>query len=111
MRQIDAAEKLGISLNTYKSIEEEVNQYISQELTQKLAQFYNVPVIDLQNEYNRFLGDGQADRIRVYRESLGLGKKPFARAMGIPIRSLQEWENGRKTISYKSWEKYFRGKI
>lgn len=110
LRQKDAAEKLGISLSTYKSIEEGFNQYVSQELTQKLAQFYNVPVADLQNEYNRFLCDGQAYRIRRYRESLGLGKKPFARAMGIPIRSLQEWENERKVISYKSWERYFKGR-
>ena len=95
----------------YKSIEEGFTQYISQELTQKLAQFYDVPVTDLQDEFNRFLCDGQANRICAYRKSLGLGKKPFARAMGIPIRSLQEWESGRKTISYKSWEKYFKSKV
>ena len=72
----------------YKSIEEGFYQYVSQELTQKLTQFYSVLVTNLKNEYNRFLCDGQANCIQDYRESLGLGKKPFARAMGIPLNSL-----------------------
>ena len=69
-----------------------------------------MPATDFLDEFGRFLHDGQAARIRAYRESYGMGKKPFARAMGIPIRCLQEWESGRKTISRKAWEKYFKGK-
>ena len=97
-----------MSKNAYKALEEGVTQHVPQQTAERLAQFYNVPVVDFLDAFNRFLYDGQAVRIRAYRESLGLGKKPFARQMGIPIRSLQEWESGRKTISRKSWEKYFQ---
>lgn len=29
----------------------------------------------------------------------------------IPDRCLQDWESGRKVVSLKSWEKYFKDKI
>ena len=84
-----------------------MTQHIPLEMAEKMAQFYDVPVTDFLDSYNKFLYDGQADRIRAYRGPLGLGKKPFAKRMGIPIRCLQEWEAERKQVSRNSWEKYF----
>ena len=40
-----------------------------------------------------------------------LERETIARQMGIPIRCLQDWESGRKVVSLKSWEKYFKDKI
>ena len=101
---------MGMSKNVYKSIEEGSTQHIQREMAEQLAQFYDVPVMDFLDEFNQFLHDGQAKRIRAYRESLKMGKKPFARKMGIPVRCLQEWESGRKVISIKCWERYFKGR-
>lgn len=77
---------------------------------ERLARFYDLPAGDLTDEFMQFLQEGQANRIRTYRRTLGLGKKPFARKLGIPIRSLQEWESEKKGISYKCWERYFKGR-
>ena len=77
-------------------------------MTEKLAQLYRLPVTDFMDTYNRFLYRGQADRIRRYRAETGLGQKAFARKTGIPYRSLQAWESGKKTVSRQSWERYFR---
>ena len=110
LMQVEVADKVGMTHSVYKAIEEGFTQHIEPEKVERLAQFYDVPVTDLLDEYNRFLCDGQAIRIRAYRKSMGLGKKPFARQMGVPIRSLQGWESGKKIISRKSWELYFRGK-
>ena len=99
-----------MTLSVYKAIEEGATQHIPKETAERLAQFYNVPVTEFLDEFNRFLYDGQASRIRAYRESLGLEKKPFARQTGIPIRSLQAWESKRKVISLKCWERYFKGR-
>lgn len=108
--QSDVCRKIGMSDNVYKNIEEGYTQHIPIETMQVLAQLYSVSMMDFMDEFNRFLYDGQAERIQAYRKNMGLGRKPFARATGIPIRCLQEWESGRKTVSRKSWEKYFRGK-
>lgn len=105
--QAEVAQRIGVSSNVYKNIEDGITQQIPKDIADKLAQLYEVPVTDFLDEYNRFLYSGQAEMIRVYRMSLGLGTKPFARKMGIPIRSLQQWQSGQKTISRQNWEKYF----
>lgn len=110
LMQMEVADKVGMRHNVYKAIEEGLTRHIQMELMERLAEFYDVPVMDFLDEYNRFLYDGQANRIRAYRESMGLGKKTFAKEMGIPCRSLQDWESGRKVISMKCWERYFKGK-
>ena len=111
LTQAEVAQKLGISTNVYKNIEDGITQCIPQEVTEKLAQLYGLPVTDFMDAYNRFLYSGQADCIRKYRAETGLGQKAFARKTGIPYRSLQAWESGKKTISRKKWEKYFSSGI
>ena len=100
--QTEVAQRIGMSDSAYKAIEAGVTQHIAKEVVEKLAQFYQLPVTDFLDEFNRFLYDGQAERIQAYRKTLGLGRKPYARAMGIPRKCLQEWERGRKTIRRKS---------
>lgn len=108
--QSEVAEMLGISRAVYIDLECGVTQHLPDGVAEKLSQLYNLPVTDFLDEFNRFLYDGQAQRIRAYRESLGLGRKPFARYTGIPLSSLRGWEDGKKVISIKCWERYFKGR-
>lgn len=108
--QADVARIAGVTRAVYIDIECGVTQHIPTGMLERLAGFYGVPITDFMDEFSQFLYDGQANRIRAYRKKLGLGKKPFARATGIPIRSLQGWESGKKVISRKCWEQYFKGK-
>lgn len=108
LMQKEVAQIAGISRSTYINLETGNLNGFNKSAADKLAQLFQIPVYDLLDDYNRFLCDGQACRIRAYRESMGMGKKTFARKMGIPIRCLQAWENGVKTVSLKSWEKYFK---
>ena len=38
-----------------------------------------------------------AKRIRELRESIGLARKEFSEHIGIPVRTLEDWEAGRRT--------------
>lgn len=111
LMQKEVARMAGITRNTYINLETGNLNSFNKTTADKLATLFEIPVCDLLDGYNRFLWDGQARQIQEYRQSFGLGQKPFARQMGIPIRSLQAWESGRKVVSLKSWEKYFKGRI
>ena len=111
LMQKEVARMAGISRNTYINLETGNLNAFNKTTADKLARIFDIPVYDLLDGYNRFLCDGQARCIREYRASYGLGQKPFARKMGIPIRCLQDWESGRKVVSLKSWEKYFKGRL
>ena len=106
--QTEVAAKIGMSRHTYMNIEEGVTRQIPRESRDKLGQFYRVPPEDFNDEFSRFLEDGQANRIRAWRSQTGLSRRAFADRYGIPFRSLEVWEIGKKAVSYKSWEKYFK---
>ena len=110
MRQSEAAEIAGVKRSVYIDIECGTTRHIPMNMAEKLAEFYEVPVGDFMDEFDQFLLDGQANRIRAYREKTHMGRKTFSRFSGIPLSSLRDWENERKTISRKSWEKYFKGR-
>lgn len=38
-----------------------------------------------------------ADRIRGLRENIGMSRKEFSEHTGIPVRTLEDWEAGRRT--------------
>ncbi len=38
-----------------------------------------------------------AKRIRELRENIGLTRKEFSEHIGIPVRTLEDWEAGRRT--------------
>lgn len=111
LMQAEVAQQIGIGVGAYKAIEAGNVQRIPTETAQRLAQFYRVPVADFLDEYNLFLHRGQADCIRAMRIKAGLNRQAFAQRYDIPLRSLEAWENGKKIVSYKSWVRYFRGKV
>ena len=101
LMQREAAQIAGVSRSVYIEIGC---------LILNLSQFYGVPVSDFLDEYNQFLFDGQAQRVRAYRKKLGMGRKPFCRSTGIPLSSLRGWEDGKREVSFKCWEMYFKGR-
>ena len=106
--QTEVADQVGITHNVYKAIEEGFKQHIEPEKVERLAQFYSVPVADFLDEFNRFLYDGQANRIRAYRESLGLGKKPLCKENGNTHSVLAGMGNREKTNQPKVLGKVFQ---
>lgn len=110
LMQREAAEIAGLSRLVYNCIESGITRHIPLEAVQRLANYYGVSPDDFIDEYTRFCIDGQAQRILAYRNRLGMKKKPFCRYTGIPLTSLREWEKGNKTVSYKCWERYFKGR-
>lgn len=38
-----------------------------------------------------------ANRIKKLRESIGMNRRQFSEYTGIPIRTLEDWEAGRRT--------------
>ena len=64
-----------------------------------------------ETKHSPFIAVGQGKLIREHRESLNLGKRPFARTLGVDANVIRLWESERKQISLKSWEKYFKDRI
>ena len=109
--QKDVAQTIGITRTHYVAFETGYLDAMPKTVVDKLAVFYEVPVDDLLDDYNRFLYYGQGKQIREYRNSLGLQKKPFARLLKVESRTLHLWETDQKRMFKGTWEKYFKGKV
>lgn len=111
LMQKEVAQIVGIARSTYINLETGNHNGFDKTVADKLSKLYNIPVYDLLDDYNRFIAVGQGKLIREHRESLNLGKRPFARLVGVDANMIRLWESERKQISLKSWEKYFKDRI
>jgi transcriptional regulator with XRE-family HTH domain len=111
LMQKDVAQRVGISRVRYTDMETGAIDHYDKETVDKLAALFGVPPTDFLDDYNRFLYEGQGQKIQKLRQSLGLKKKPFARLLNIEPRLLQAWEAGEKRMTKASWQRYFKGKI
>ena len=106
--QKEVAQRVGITRAVYFGMEDGTVDYWQPEMVDRLSKLFSVPLTDLLDEYNRFLYEGQGKSIKALRKKSGLGKKAFAKHLGISHSLLREWEQETKCVSKKSWEKYFR---
>lgn len=111
LMQKEVAKMVGISRSTYINLETGNYNGFDRTVADKLSKLFNIPMYDLLDDYNRFLSCGQGKLIREYRDSLNLGKRPFARLVGADANMIRLWESERKQVSLKSWEKYFKNRI
>ena len=98
LMQKEVARIAGISRSTYINLETGKFNGFDKNVADKLSKLFNIPVYDILDDYNRFLSCGQGKLIREYRESLNLGKRPFARLIGVDANMLRLWEN--EPVSY-----------
>lgn len=111
LMQKEVAALVGISEGVYMGLEKARNEYYEKDVVDKLAKLFRIPVQDLLDEYNAFMYNDPAKKIREYRMSLGLGTERFARKIGTSDTCVRSWENNTKLISRKSWERCFKGRI
>jgi DNA-binding XRE family transcriptional regulator len=109
--QKEVADCVGISRIAYISMEKGELDCFNREIVDKLAEFYQIPVFDLLDDYNQFLYLGQGHMTKACREKLGMSQKEFAKFVGTPANSIYVWESEKKHLTKQSWEKYYKDKV
>lgn len=113
LKQNDIAKMLGVTRKIYGKLEWGSCELADKEyfsLLDKLAQFYDVTIMDLLDDYTQFMYDGQSETLSKLRELTGLNIKEYVRLIGVSISNYTGWENGTVLITRKSWKKYFRNR-
>ena len=71
----------------------------------KIAELFSVPITDLLDEYNLFLYNDQGKQIKRMRERRNMSQREFARRLGVPYGTLQQWEQNRVQMFKSAWKK------
>ena len=93
--QRDVADFAGLDRSTYSSYEETGRDYYPIEKMLRISELFSIPVTDLLDEYNLFLYNGQGEQIKKMREARNMTQREFARRLGVPYGTLQQWEQNR----------------
>ena len=108
LTQEEVAAAVGISQDAYSRLEVSGKEMPSFEMFERLADFFDIPVYDLLDDYHQFLSRGQAQQIRAIWYRLGMSVPQFARHHGIYPEYVYAWENESVTISRKMWQMCFK---
>ena len=109
LRQRDVADYAGIDRSTYSGYEEFVRDYYPIEKMLKIAELFAVPVTELLDEYNLFLYNDQGKQIKKMREIRNMSQREFARRLGVPHGTLQQWEQNRVQMFKSAWRTFMEG--
>ncbi|BDF70087.1 hypothetical protein CE91St41_26860 [Oscillospiraceae bacterium] len=108
LEQKEVAAHVGMYRGTYAGYEDPTaRDYYPLDKLEPIAALLGVPLLDLLDDYNRFLYDGQGRQVRALRESLGLSRKELADKLGIWTSTVRDWETESVRLTATTWRKLF----
>ena len=92
-------------VHTYSGYENTQRDYYPIEKMEKIAELFAVPVTGLLDEFNLFLYNGQGRQIKEMRRRRQMTQAEYARRLGVPLGTLQAWEQDRVQICKQTWRR------
>ena len=90
-----------IERTTYSAYEEDGRDYYPSDTLESIAEFLEVSVADLLDDYNLFLLNGQARQIKALRKKMQLTQIDFAAHFGITKQQIKKCEQGKSRMTKK----------
>lgn len=70
----------------------------------KISKLFSVPVMELLDEYNSFIYNGQGKQIKQMRQKRNMTQKEFAAHLGVLYQNLKKWELNKVQMSKSLWK-------
>lgn len=108
LEQKEVAAYVGLYRNTYAGYEDPTaRDYYPLDKMGQIADLLGVPLLDLLDDYNRFLYEGQGQQVKALRSRLGLSCKELAEKLGVWPTTVRDWEKDAVRMTRQTWEKLF----
>lgn len=105
--QRNIADYVGIERTTYCTYEEGSQDYCPPDVMARIADLLEVNIMDLLDEYNAFLYNGQAGQVKALRKQMKMTQKTFAACFDVQTTTVKRWEQDKRRMTKKMWEKVF----
>lgn len=103
--QKELADCIGVDRTTYIRYEDNILDSYPLDKLSKAAEFLQIPLTALLDEYNLFLYNGQARQIKMLRKSLKLTQRKLAELMGVGLGTVKKWEQGKVNMQKRNYLK------
>lgn len=106
--QRDVADYAGLDRGTYENYEKPGRDRYPIDKMIKIAELFDVPIVELLDDYNLFLYNGQGAQLKALRTSKGLSITENAAILNVPRSRLSKWENNSAAMHKSTWEQLFK---
>lgn len=79
--------------------------YYDPDKLSKIAEFLEVGISDLMDDYNIYIYNGQGSQIRALRNVKNITQKELAKLLCVSINAVKRWESEKVRISKQTWKK------
>lgn len=104
LTQNEVASYLGLDRKTYARYESNSRTYYPPDVIDKLCVLFYIGAYDILDPYNRFIYDGQARNLKLFRKKFGVTQTQLAAALGVPTARVKKWEQSICRIPKSIWE-------
>ena len=108
--QKDVAKYVGINTSTYINYESDNRDYYPIDILRKISDLYEVNIIELLDEYNLFLYNGQGLQLKKLRKRLKFTQETLANKLNVHTRTVRQWEKDKVRMSKNTYMKIFKDK-
>ena len=105
--QREVADFAGIDRCTYNSYESKIRDIVPLDKLSLVASIFEVDIVELLDDYNLFIYNGQGRQIKTLRLQLGQTQKEFGEKLKVNTSTVKKWENEKVRISKQSWMRIF----
>lgn len=106
LHQKDLAEYVGFTRSTMVYYEDEERDFYEIDVLEKFAELLEVDLLDLLDDYNLFLYQGQSAKLKGFRKENGLTQRQLAGYLGVDITKIKGWERNKVRMSKSSYNKF-----
>jgi len=103
--QSEVADYAGIDHSTYIGYEDCGRDSYPLDKLQKIAELLQVDIVDLLDSYNRFLYDGQGQKVKELRKRNRMTQAEFSILLQTTPGTVKRWEHGQARMTKRMWER------
>ena len=111
LTQKDVATALNMNRTVYQYYEQTDRDYFPLDILEKIAAFYNIPTVNLMDNYHLFLYHNPGMAIKQLRKQLGYTQEHFAKKLHLCRKTVRDWEKGCARIPKETYSKLFIEKV
>lgn len=105
LHQAEIADYAGIDHSTYIGYEDTSRDSYPLDKLQKIAEFLQVDIVELLDSYNRFLYEGQGQKVKELRQQKHMTQAEFGALLQTTPGTVKRWEHGQVRMTKRMWKR------
>lgn len=106
LRQKDLAEYVGFTRSAMTYFESTERDFYEIDVLKKISELLEVDIVDLLDDYNLFLYQGQSEKLKKFRKENHITQRQLAGYLGVDITKIKGWEQNKARMPKSNYYEF-----